>query len=74
MAPTDQPDDPNLRAFDALMRLAFPKPAEDRRVADAIAELDETIAELRNLVAQMRGTLAELRALRAKREEYKPWL
>lgn len=73
MEPTEYPDDPNLRAFDAMMREVFPKPA-DRRVADTAAELDEMIAELRDLIAQMRASLAELRALRTKREAYKPWL
>ena len=72
MEPTPTPDDPNLRAFDALMREVFPKtsPTELNR---QIIDLEDMIAELRDLIQQMRGTLAELRALRTKREAYKPW-
>ena len=74
-----QPDDPNLRAFDALMRDAFPakKPdaltADERAISETLAELDHMLCELRDLVAQMRASLAELRHARIKREEYKPW-
>jgi|GEM_PF-4989748 len=75
-------NDPNLRAFDALMREAFPpvrKPipegltADERAISQALAELDHMLCELRDLVAEMRASLAELRHARIKREEYKPW-
>lgn len=69
------PDDPNIRAFDALMRMAFPRTeytADERALATALIELDNALCELRDLVAQMRSSLAELRHARAKREGYKP--
>ena len=72
MEPTPLPDDPNLRAFDALIRDVVPRtsPGElDRQ----IVELEDMVAELRDLIQQMRGTLAELRDLRGKREAYKLW-
>ena len=72
MEPTEYPDDPNLRAFDALMRDVFPK-TSTTELNRQIVELEDMVAELRDLIQQMRGTLAELRALRAKREAYKPW-
>ena len=78
MEPTE-PHDPQLRAFDALMRDAFParKPdaltADERAISATLAELDHMLCELRDLVAQMRASLAELRHARIKREEYKPW-
>lgn len=76
MEATEYPDDPNLRAFDALMRDLFPRQAltpDERALIIALAELDHALCELRDLVAVMRSSLAELRALRAKREAYKPW-
>ena len=78
MEPT-QPDDPNLRAFDALMNMAFPPKhsealtADERAISQALVELDNMLCELRDLVAQMRASLAELRHARIKRQEYKPW-
>ena len=88
MEPTEHPDDPNLRAFDAMMREVFPPiPVSDRQIADmakmtpdekaiytALIDLDDTLCELRDLVALMRSSLAELRHARTKREDYKPWL
>ncbi len=77
MEPT-QPDDPNLRAFDALMNMAFPpnKPAgltaDERAISQTLAELDHMLCELRDLVAQMRSSLAELRQARIRREGFKP--
>lgn len=74
-------DDPNLRAFDALMRDAFPPvrtpipeglTADERALSLALSELDHALCELRDLVAEMRASLAELRAARVKREGFKP--
>lgn len=73
-------DDPNLRAFDALIRDAFPiqrkhpegLTADERAISLAITEIDQTLCELRDLVALMRSSLAELRAARVKREGFKP--
>ena len=80
MEPTE-PTDPQLRAFDALMRDAFPpvrRPipegltADERALSVALSELDHALCELRDLVAVMRSSLAELRAARVKREGFKP--
>lgn len=74
-------DDPNFRAFDALMRDAFPpvrRPipegltADERAISLALVELDNALCELRDLVAEMRSSLAELRHNRIKREGFKP--
>lgn len=70
------PDDPNLRAFDALMRMAFPRyealTPHERELASTIVEMDKLLCELRDLVAQMRASLAELRHDRVRREGFKP--
>lgn len=73
-------DDPNLRAFDALMADAFPirrkhlegLTADERALSVALSELDHALCELRDLVAVMRASLAELRAARIEREGFKP--
>lgn len=67
------PDDPNLRAFDSMMRQLFPRPeytADERALATSLIELDNALCELRDLVAEMRASLAELRHRR--RSDYKP--
>lgn len=69
------PDDAQLRAFDAMMRDLFPRPAltpDERALSIALTELDHALCELRDLVAVMRSSLAELRHARTKREGYKP--
>ena len=76
MEPTE-PHDHQLRAFDALMREAFParKPDADiKALSAALADLDHVLCELRDLVAQLRAGIAEQRHLRTKRDEYKPWI
>ena len=77
MEPEDRPtpDDANMRAFDALMRVAFPSKAltpDERELSRALTELDSVLCELRDLVAQMRSSLAELRQARIRREGFKP--
>lgn len=67
------PADANLRAFDALMRQAFPRKEytdDERALAAALIELDNALCELRDLVAEMRSSLAELRHRR--QSGYKP--
>lgn len=80
MEPTES-NDPNLRAFDALIRDAFPpvrRPipegltADERAMAVALIDLDNALCELRDIVAEMRASLAELRHNRIKREGFKP--
>lgn len=71
----DQPDPAhaNMRAFDALMRQAFPRKEytdDERALAAALVELDNALCELRDLVAEMRSSLAELRHRR--QSGYKP--
>lgn len=68
-------EDPNLRAFDALMREAFPArqyTPDERALGITLVELDNALCELRDLVAEMRASLAELRHARMKREGFKP--
>ena len=83
MEPEDRPtpDDANMRAFDALMRMAFPPvtrkhpeglTADERAISQTLVELDHMLCELRDLVAQMRSSLAELRQARIRREGFKP--
>lgn len=80
MEPTES-NDPNLRAFDALMRDAFPPvrakhpeglTADERALLIALSQLDHALCELRDIVAEMRASLAELRHNRIKREGFKP--
>lgn len=69
----DDPYEPQLRAFDALMRQAFPRKEytdDERALATALIELDNALCELRDLVAEMRSSLAELRHKR--QSGYKP--
>lgn len=69
------PADANMKAFDALMRMAFPYKAltaEEREIARALVELDNMLCEMRDLVAQLRASLAELRHDRMRREGFKP--
>ena len=77
MEPEDRPtpDDANMRAFDALMRVAFPRNQandQERELAHMVAELDNMLCEMRDLVAQLRSSLAELRQARIRREGFKP--
>lgn len=67
------PDDPNLRAFDQMMRQVFPRKEytdDERALATALVELDNALCDLRDLVAEMRSSLAELRHRR--KDGYKP--
>lgn len=77
MEPEDRPTpaDANMRAFDALMRAAFPHKAltdDEREMARVVVELDNMLCEARDLVAQLRASLAELRHDRIRREGFKP--
>lgn len=64
MALNEEPNEPNLKAFDAMMRELFPRrnmTHEEVDLAQALVELDMALSELKDLVAMMRSSLAELR-------------
>jgi hypothetical protein len=66
-------DDPNLRAFDQMMRQVFPRKEytdDERALAAALIDLDNALCDLRDLVAEMRSSLAELRHKR--QSDFKP--